>query len=462
MTTSTTSADQLRVAIIGCGPSGFFAADALTKANVPVKIDLFDRLPTPFGLVRFGVAPDHPKIKTVTKAWDKTAQHAAVSFFGNVEIGRDLTLDELCQHYDAVLFSSGAETDRKMDIPGEDLPGSHPATQFVGWYNGHPDYATQRYGLDAEAAVVIGQGNVAMDVARMLAKTEAEIQPTDTAAHALTALATSKVKDVYIIGRRGPAQAKFTTPELRELTELAEADFILNDSDLTLSAVDEEELKHPENASAARNVELLREHLKAHPSGSGHKPRRVHLLFRLGPTKIEEKNGRVGAIVLEKNRLEGKAGSQKAVGTGETITIQCGLVFRSVGYKGKQIAGVPFDAKSGTIPNVGGRVTVDGKQVPGLYTAGWIKRGPSGVIGTNKACAVETVNHLLADRETMPKAKGRDTAAVGALLASRGVKVVSFADWQKIDAAELERGKAKGKARDKVATWAELLAAAGK
>ncbi|OGQ17693.1 MAG: NADP oxidoreductase [Deltaproteobacteria bacterium RBG_16_71_12] len=459
---TTTTADQLRVAIIGCGPSGFFAADALTKANVPVKIDLFDRLPTPFGLVRFGVAPDHPKIKTVTKAWEKTAQHPAVSFFGNVEIGRDLPLDELRQHYDAVLFTSGAETDRKMDIPGEDLPGSHPATQFVGWYNGHPDYADRRYGLDAEAAVVIGQGNVAMDVARMLAKTVAEIQPTDTAAHALSAFATSKVKDVFIIGRRGPAQAKFTTPELRELCELAEADFIVNESDLALSAVDEEELKDPDNATAAKNVELLREHLKTHPPGSGTKPRRVHLLFRLSPIKIEEKGGRVGAIVLEKNRLEGKANSQKAVGTGETITIPCGLVFRSVGYKGKQIPGVPFDAKSGTIPNVAGRVTVDGKQVPGLYTAGWIKRGPSGVIGTNKACAVETVNHLLADRESLPKAQGRDSAAVSALLSARGVKVISFADWQKIDAAEIERGKAKGKARDKVATWAELLEAAGK
>ncbi|MBI1945346.1 MAG: FAD-dependent oxidoreductase [Deltaproteobacteria bacterium] len=459
---TTTSSDQLRVAIVGCGPSGFFAADALTKANVPVKVDLFDRLPTPFGLVRFGVAPDHPKIKTVTKAWDKTAQHPAVSFFGNVEIGRDLSLDELRQHYDAVLFTSGAETDRKMDIPGEDLKGSHPATQFVGWYNGHPDYADRQYGLDAEAAVVIGQGNVAMDVARMLAKTVAEIQPTDTAAHALAAFGGSKVKDVYIIGRRGPAQAKFTTPELRELCELAEADFILKESDLALSAADEEELKDPDNSTSAKNVELMREHCKAHPPGSGTKPRRVHLLFRLSPTKIEEKSGRVGAIVLEKNRLEGKANSQKAVGTGETITIPCGLVFRSVGYKGKPIPGVPFDAKSGTIPNVAGRVTVDGKQLPGLYTAGWIKRGPSGVIGTNKACAVETVTHLLADRESLPKAKGRDTAAVTALLASRGVKVVSFADWQKIDAAEIERGKAKGKARDKVATWAELLSAAGK
>ncbi len=460
--TSTTSSDQLRVAIIGCGPSGFFAADALTKANVPVKIDMFDRLPTPFGLVRFGVAPDHPKIKTVTKAWEKTAAHPAVSFFGNVEIGRDLSLAELRQHYDAVLFSSGAETDRRMGVPGEDLPGSHPATQFVGWYNGHPDYADQRYGLDAAAAVVIGQGNVAMDVARMLAKTVAEIQPTDTAAHAIDAFGASKVKDVYIVGRRGPAQAKFTTPELRELCELAEADLVINDADLVLSAADEEELKDPDNSTSAKNVELMREHAKAHPAGSGTKPRRVHLMFRLGPTKLEEQGGRVGAIVLEKNRLEGTANNQKAVGTGETITIPCGLVFRSVGYKGKQIPGVPFDDKSGTIPNDKGRITEGGKPVPGLYTAGWIKRGPSGVIGTNKACAVESVTNLLADAAALPKAPGRDTAAVSALLASRSVKVVSFADWQKIDAAEIERGKAKGKAREKVATWRELLAAAGK
>ena len=457
---TTSSADQLRVAIIGSGPSGFFAADALFKAGVPVKVDMFDRLPTPFGLVRFGVAPDHPKIKTVTKAYEKTAQNPAFSFFGNVEIGRDLKLEELRAHYDAVVFTTGAETDRKMDIPGEDLPGSHPATQFVGWYNGHPDYAKNQYGLDAEAAMVIGQGNVAMDVARMLAKTVAELQPTDTAAHALAALATSKVKDVYIVGRRGPAQAKFTTPELRELAELAEADLVIQESDLVLSAADEEELRDPDNSTSAKNVELMKEHAKAHPPGSGKKPRRVHLLFRLSPTKLEDKGGRVGAIVLEKNRLEGKANGQKAVGTGETITIPCGLVFRSVGYKGKAIAGLPFDAKSGTIPNSAGRVTDSGKPVPGLYTAGWIKRGPSGVIGTNKACAVESVGKLLEDQASLPRAAGRDTAAVSALLASRGVKVVGFAAWQKIDAAEMERGKAQGKARQKVATWDELLGAA--
>lgn len=460
--TSTTSSDQLRVAIVGCGPSGFFAADALLKSNVPVKVDMFDRLPTPFGLVRFGVAPDHPKIKTVTKAWEKTAQNPALSFFGNVEIGRDLKLEELRAHYDAVLFTSGAETDRKMGVPGEDLPGSHPATQFVGWYNGHPDYATNSYDLDAEAAVVIGQGNVAMDVARMLAKTVAEIEPTDTAPHAIAAFGKSKVKDVYIVGRRGPAQAKFTTPELRELCELAEADLVIQESDLVLSAADEEELKDPDNSAAAKNVELMKEHVKAHPAGSGKKPRRVHLMFRLGPTKVEEKNGKVGAIVLEKNRLEGKANNQKAVGTGETITVSCGLVFRSVGYKGKAIPGVPFDDKSGTIPNEQGRVTEGGKVVPGLYTAGWIKRGPSGVIGTNKACAVESVEKLLADKDTLPRAKGRDSAAVGALLSSRGVKVVGFSGWQKIDAAEMERGKARGKAREKVSTWDDLLAVAFK
>ena len=443
----------LRVAIIGGGPSGFFAADALLKAGT--LVDLFDRLPTPFGLVRGGVAPDHPKIKSVTKAWDKTAQHPGFAFWGNVEIGRDLTVRELLRWYDAVLFTSGAETDRKMDIPGEDLQGSHAATEFVGWYNGHPDYAGRKFALDSEAVVVIGQGNVAMDVARLLAKTAEELKSTDVAADALAAFADSRVQDIYIVGRRGPAQAKFTSPELRELGELVAADAVVLPHDLQLSSADEGELST--DAAAAKNVELLRELAARVPEG---KRRRVHLCFKMSPVRIEGQDGRVRSIVLEKTRLEGSAGAQKAIGTGETVEIPCGLVFRSVGYKGKAIEGVPFDAKSGTIPNVKGQVTLDGQPVVGLYVAGWIKRGPSGVIGTNKPCALETVEQLLLDAASLPRAPERDVSGLRTLLADRKVEPVSFASWQKIDAVEQESGKALGKPREKLTRWEDLLKAA--
>ena len=447
--------DALRVAIIGGGPSGFFAAEALFKSGVPVTVDLFDRLPTPFGLVRGGVAPDHPKIKSVTKAWEKTAQNPGFTFWGNVEIGRDVKLAELKRFYDAVIFTSGAETDRRMDIPGEDLEGSHAATEFVGWYNGHPDYAHRKFALDSEAAVIIGQGNVAMDVSRLLAKTADELKSTDVATHALAAFADSRVKDIYIVGRRGPAQAKFTSPELRELGELAVADAVVLPNDLALSSADEGEVA-ADNV-VAKNLDLLRELAERTSHG---KQRRVHLCFKLSPVRIEGKDGRVCSIVLEKTKLEGEAGAQRAVGTGETVEIPCGLVFRSVGYKGKAIDGVAFDAKSGTIPNVNGRVTVDGKSLPGLYVAGWIKRGPSGVIGTNKPCAVESVEKLLEDRASLPRAPSREASGLKALLADRKVEPVSFADWQRIDAVEQERGKALGKPREKLTRWEELLRAA--
>jgi ferredoxin--NADP+ reductase len=447
--------DALRVAIIGSGPSGFFAVEALLKAGIPVVVHLFDRLPTPFGLVRGGVAPDHPKIKLVTRAWEKTATNPAFAFWGNVEVGRDLRLDELRRFYDAVLFTSGAASDRRMNIPGEDLQGSHAATEFVGWYNGHPDYAARAFDLDAPAAVVIGQGNVAMDVARMLAKTADELKGTDVASHALTAFVNSQVRDIYIVGRRGPAQAKFTPPELRELGELPDADVVVNAKDLLLSSADESEVVQEQYI--AKNMALLRQ-MSTRPSQG--KPRRVHLCFKLSPVRIESTDGRVASMVLERTRLVGEAGAQQAVGTQETIEIPCGLVFRSVGYQGTPIDGVPFDAKSGTIPNVSGRVTSDGKIVPGLYTAGWIKRGPSGVVGTNKPDAVESVEKLLEDKDALARAPERSSAGLLALLASRNVLPVSFAAWQKIDAIERANGKALGKPREKLARWEELLRAA--
>ncbi|MBM3290848.1 MAG: NADP oxidoreductase, partial [Candidatus Hydrogenedentes bacterium] len=370
----------LRVALVGSGPSGFYAAEALFKSELAVQVDMFDRLPTPFGLVRGGVAPDHPKIKSVTRVYDKIAAHERFAFFGNVMIGRDLAVAELREYYDAVLFACGAETDNRLGVPGEDLPGSHTATEFVGWYNGHPDYRDRIFDLSQEVAVVIGQGNVAMDVCRVLAKTADELRHTDIAAHALDALARSAVKEIHLVGRRGPVQAKFTTPEIRELGELAVCDPVVRAEDLVLDAASRAELDDADNQTAQKNMAVLRAYAER---GAPTRPRKVVMHFLRGPAELRG-TARVESIVLERNRLEGAPFKTRAVGTGAFDELACGLVFRSVGYRGIAVPGVPFDEKRGTMPNAAGRVIDGAHPVPGLYAAGWIKRGPSGVIGTNK------------------------------------------------------------------------------
>ena len=453
---STIAGRPARVAIVGSGPSGFYAADALIKADHAVTIDMYDRLPTPFGLVRGGVAPDHPKIKNVIRIYERTAKDAAFSFLGNVHVGRDVSVEELRAHYDAVIFTCGAETDRTLNIPGIDLAGSHTATEFVGWYNGHPDYLGRSFDLSQEVAVVIGQGNVAVDVTRVLAKTVDELKDTDIAAHALDALATSKVKEVHMIGRRGPVQAAFTNKEIRELGELADCDLVFNDlGDFDLNPASQAELDDSTNIGAGRNWKVLEELRVLQPAG---KSRRIVVHFFQSPRELTG-NGRVESLVLERNRLAGEANDQWAEGTGETDTMDCGLFFRSVGYRGVEIPGVPFEARRGVFPNEAGRIVADGSPVPGLYAAGWIKRGPSGVIGTNKPDSVETVKKLLEDLPALPGCEAPDTASVQELLASRNVRVVSYADWQKIDAAEVARGKPHGKPREKFTAVAEMLAA---
>lgn len=437
----------LRVAIVGSGPSGFYAADPLLKSSdVVCTVDMFDRLPTPYGLVRGGVAPDHPKIRTVTRVYEKISDHERFRFLGNVKIGRDLSVEELRRHYDAVFFSCGAETDRRLGIPGEDLPGSCTATSFVAWYNAHPDYRDLQFDLSQEAAVVIGVGNVAMDVARTLAKTVDELKTTDIAQHALDALAESKIKDIYIIGRRGAAQAAYTTPELKEMGELEDCDPIVGPEEISLDPASQQEL---EDRNTARNIEILTEYANRVPSAS--KRRRMHFRFLLSPTEIKG-NGRVESIVLEKNRLEGEPGALKARGTGEHVEIPTGLVFRSIGYKGIPMPGVPFDERRGVFPNEMGRIE------PGMYCAGWIKRGPSGIIGTNKPDSVESVAQLLADVPALTPCAEPDTGKVEALLAERGVRVVDTAGWRKIDAAEIARGQAVGKPRERFTRVEEMLA----
>ena len=452
---STISGRPARVAIVGSGPSGFYAADALIKAEPEVAVDMYDRLPTPFGLVRGGVAPDHPKIKNVIRIYERIAKNAAFSFLGNVQVARDLSVEELRAHYDAVIFTCGAETDRSLNIPGIELAGSHTATEFVGWYNGHPDYLQRSFDLSQEVAVVIGQGNVAVDVTRVLAKTVDELKNTDIAAHALEALAASRVREVHMVGRRGPVQAAFTNKEIRELGELADCDLVFNDpDDFELNAASQAELDDAANIGAGRNWKVLQELRAQQPAG---KSRRIVVHFFRSPRELRG-NGRVESLVLERNRLAGEAGNQWAEGTGKNEPMGCGLFFRSVGYRGVELPGVPFEARRGVFPNEAGRIVAEGAPVPGLYAAGWIKRGPSGVIGTNKPDSVETVRKLLEDLPELPGCETPDTAPLRELLAERNVRVVSYADWQRIDAAETARGKPRGKPREKFTTVAEMLA----
>jgi ferredoxin--NADP+ reductase len=448
----------LRVAVVGSGPAAFYAAGhLLTSENPPVEVDLIERLPTPWGLVRLGVAPDHPKLKEVSRAFERIAQRPGFRFLGNVEVGKDVEHDELTQLYDAVVYAVGAQTDRRLGIPGEDLVGSWSATELVAWYNGHPDFQDLTFDLSVERAVVVGNGNVALDVARMLALTREELAPTDTTDAAIEAIAASGIREIVVLGRRGPVQAAWTSTELQEMGELAGADILIDPVELELDPASEAELAGASNI-VRRNVEILREFATRAPVG---KPRAVRLRFRVSPVAIlgEEK---VEAVEIVRNRLEADAaGRVRAVPTDEREVIPCGIVFRSVGYHGVPLSGVPFDARSGTMPNAGGRVLDEsGDPVPGLYAAGWIKRGPTGVIGTNKKDATETVDLLLEDARAGALPRAEPDAPLEDLLADRGVQVVMYPGWEAIDMLERGRGEKLGRPRVKLCTWDELLAAA--
>ena len=440
----------LRVAVVGSGPAGFYAADALLKSEDPVvEVDVIDRLPTPWGLVRLGVAPDHENIKAVSRAFEKTAARPGFRFFGNVEVGKDVTQEELLRIYDAVVYTVGAQTDRRLGIPGEDLPGSWPATAFVAWYNGHPDFQELEFDLSHERAVVIGNGNVAVDCVRMLALTAEELAPTDTTDAAAEGIVASGLKEIVMLGRRGPVQAAFTPPELKELGELAGADLIVDPADLELDPASERELEE-DRERARRNLDLLREYAPRKPEG---KPRRLVLRFLTSPVALLG-DGKVEAIEVVRNVLVEEDGRIVARPTGETETIECGLVLRSVGYKGVPLPGVPFDEGRGTIPNDRGRVAGAER----TYVAGWIKRGPSGVIGTNKKDAAETVELLLEDARAGALA-GTRAGSLEALLEERGAEFVEYAGWQAIDAAERAAGEPLGRPRVKLGTWKHLLEA---
>jgi ferredoxin--NADP+ reductase len=444
---------------VGSGPAGFYAADhLLRREDLAVEVDMLDRLPTPFGLVRGGVAPDHPKIKSVIRVYEKTAARDGYRFFGNVDLGRDLSPAEVAERYHAVIYAYGSETDRHLGIPGEDLPGSDPATAFVGWYNAHPDYADHEFDLSCERAVVIGNGNVAADVTRMLALTRDELVTTDTADHAIDPLAECAIREIVVLGRRGPVQAAFTNPELRELGEMADADIHVDPAELELDELSRRYLENDADITARKNVEILTEFANKPPEG---KPKRIVLRFLTSPIEIQG-DGRVERVVVGRNELHrDESGAIRPRDSGERETIEAGLVLRSIGYKGIAIEGIPFDKRRGVIPNEGGRVIDPGRggHLPGQYAVGWIKRGPTGVIGTNKKDAQETVDHLLEDLEAgrVPEPPQPEPGAIEALLRDRKPDHVTFRGWEAIDRAEVDRGKPHGRPRVKFCRVEEMV-----
>ena len=451
--------ETLRAAIIGAGPSGFYAAGQLLASDEPqFAVDLYDRLPTPYGLVRSGVAPDHPKIKSVTKAYDKTSQHERFRFFGHVELGSDVTRQQLLDHYHVVCYTIGTSTDKRLGIPGEELNGSHAATEFVAWYNGHPDHCGLEVDLQAKQVVVVGAGNVAIDVARMLALAPSELEITDTADHAIDVLRSSGVEEITILARRGPLQAAFTNPELLEMGELERGDVEVVGVELDeLSAV----ALLDADKTRRRNVEILQDYAARPKTGKA-----ITVRFRFLASPIEllgDENGHVRAVKIENNEIVAREdGSLGARGTATFEEIPAQLVFRSIGYRGQPVAGIPFDEQRGLILNAAGRVTdADGAQQLGEYVSGWIKRGPSGVIGTNKKDSQDTVDKILEDA-----AAGRLNQPpeddIDALIANNCADVVTWDGWQAINAIETAVGEGSSPARPRVklTEWAALREAA--
>ena len=466
MTRPGTEGEPLRVAIIGAGPTGFYATDQLfLQPGLVVDVDLFDRVPTPYGLVRAGVAPDHQKIKAVTAAFDKVAAHPRFRFFGAVELGRHVSVDDLRAHYHMIIYTTGAQTDRRMGIPGEDLQRSHAATEFVAWYNGHPDYRDLSFDLSQERAAVVGVGNVAADVARILSRTPDELAATDIADYALEALSASRIREVYVLGRRGPAQAAFTNPEVRELGELAGADITALGDEVELDPLTRQGLERAPDRATQKKVEILQEFARRAPSG---KPKRLVMRFLVSPVElIDDGRGGVGRMRLVRNRLYATAtGTLQPKATDEFEELPVGLVFRSVGYRGVPLPGVPFNDAWGVILNEKGRVLDAQTKQPlvGQYTAGWIKRGPTGVIGTNKPDAVETVTAMVEDLARDIHLRPRDASpeTVERLVRERQPQYLSYQDWRRLDDVETRRGRETGRPRVKFTRVKDMLAALGR
>ena len=451
----------ITAAIIGSGPAGFYTAEHLLKQKeIDFRVDMFDRLPTPHGLVRSGVAPDHQKIKSVTKVYDKIASDPRFRFFGLVEFGKHITLDDLKKHYNVVVFSTGAQTDRRLGIPGEDLEGSHTATEFVAWYNGHPDYRDLRFDLSGRKAAVIGVGNVAVDVARILCRSIDELKETDIADYALDALAASNITDVYLLGRRGALQAAFTNPEVRELGKLSEAHPVTLPQEVQEDEFSAEATEGGKDQSAVNKLEILRSYSD---TALHTRKKSLHIRFLVSPVElIGDERGHVRALKLVRNELyRADDGSVRSRPTGEYEVLDADIVFRSIGYQGVPLPGVPFHEKWGVIPNEKGRVTDPGAGVhmTGIYVSGWIKRGPTGVIGTNKQDAGETVESIAEDaaggRINVPETP--DPESVLNLVSRVQPDYLTYGDWLMIDNQEIERGKALGRPRLKYTSVGEIL-----
>jgi ferredoxin--NADP+ reductase len=443
----------MRVAIIGSGPGGFYAAEALLKrTDTPVEVDVFDRLPTPYGLVRGGVAPDHQKIKSVARVFAGTAGRPSFRFIGNVQLGRDLTVEELHRHYHQVVFATGNEGDRRLGIPGEGISRCTPATVFVGWYNGHPDYRSAKIDLSVPRVAVVGNGNVALDVSRILLRTRAELERTDIAGHALEALVHSKVREVFVLGRRGPAQAAFTAGELQELGEMEDADVVVDPADLAEGALVGEEAR-------TGTLDLLRAYAARAPRPGAKK---IHLRFLASPIEVVgDATGAVAGIALERNRLEARPdGTFAAVGTGQVEQLEVGMVLPAVGFAAQRIEGVAYDEKAKIIANVDGRVVDAATRavIPAEYVVGWARSGPQGLIGEHKRASAQVVAHMVADGAGLEARALPPREAVDGILRERGVTLVSFQDWKQLDDVEVARGARRGAPRDKIVDVDAMLA----
>lgn len=463
MTQPGTAAAPLRVAIVGAGPSGFYVAEhLLNQEDLVVEIDMLERLPTPYGLVRGGVAPDHQKIKAVSATYDKIAAHPRFRYYGHVEYGTHLSLDDLRGLYHQIVFTTGAPTDNRMDIPGEDLTGSYPATIFVAWYNGHPDYRDLHFDFSGERVAIVGVGNVAVDVARILCRTPEELAKTDIADYALAALRESRIKEVTMLGRRGPAQAAFTNPELRELGQLPGADLIVRPDEAALDDLSQAAVDSGSDRTAGRKVAMLQEFAARQREG---KARRLTIRFLVSPTALYgDADGRLSAMQLVKNELYATdSGTLRPRATDQFEELPVDMVFRSVGYRGVPLPDVPFDERRGIIANADGRVleTAGQESVTGIYASGWIKRGPTGVIGTNKPDALQTVKCMVADVAAgkVLKPSGATAEAAAKLVRERQPEFFSYADWLHLNKVEMSKGKAIGAPRVKFTRVDEMLAA---
>jgi ferredoxin--NADP+ reductase len=457
-----TASQPLRVAIIGAGPAGFYTAEHLYKhKDLVIEVDLYDRLPTPYGLVRAGVAPDHPKIKSVTKVFDRVASRPGFRFFGYVELGKDLTVEDLRRYYHQIVYTTGAQTDRLLNIPGIDLRGSHAATEFVAWYNGHPDYRECKFDLSQERVAVIGIGNVAVDVARILCRTPDELASTDIADYALDALRESKVREVHMLGRRGPAQGAFTTPELKELGEMEDADAIVYPDEAELDDLSIASMMDADRGTT-RKVQIIQDFAKRQRSG---KSRQLYLRFLVSPVELfGNEYGHVSSMKLVHNELYAtEAGTLRPRATDKFEDMSVGLVFRSIGYRGVPLSGVPFNESWGVILNKEGRVLDPDTQLAltGEYTAGWIKRGPTGVIGTNKPDAAETADRMIEDltEGAILDPDEPDSGALERFIHERQPEYFSYQDWLRLNKLEVERGEAEGRPRLKFTRVAEMIEA---